>query len=195
MNNVNGVRGFLDRVWRLIVEEKADTVKLNAAVQDVPATDEQLRVLHKTIKAVTADIETLSFNTAIARLMEFVNSFTRQSVRPRPVLEPFVHVLSPDAPHLGEELWSILGHVQSLAYEPWPPYDESLTQEALLELPVQVNGKVRGKILVPPGATNEVILAAAKANDKVAPWLSGKQIVKELVVTGRLVNFVVKDSA
>jgi leucyl-tRNA synthetase len=192
MSSVNGVRSFLDRVWRLIVEERAESVVLNAAVQDVEPTDEQNRVLHKTIKAVTADLSTLGFNTAIARMMEFVNFFTPQSVRPKSVLEQFVLLLSPLAPHIAEELWSILGHTQTLAYEPWPKFDEALTLDALLELPVQVNGKLRGKILVPPDSENAAVLSAAKADEKVIPWLEGKQIVKEVVVPGRLVNFVVK---
>jgi leucyl-tRNA synthetase len=193
MKNVNGVRGFLDRVWRLIVEEKAESVTLNAAVQDVPATDEQNRVLHKTIKAVTADLETLGFNTAIARMMEFVNFFTRQSVRPKSVLERFVLLLSPLAPHISEELWSLLGNQTTLAYVPWPKFNEALTQDSLLELPVQVNGKLRGKIVVSSDSTNETVLAAAKADEKVIPWLAGKKIAKEVVVPGRLVNFVVQD--
>jgi len=192
MTSVNGVRNFLDRVWRLIVDEKAEAITLSPAVQVGAPTDEQNRGLHKTIKAVTADLETLGFNTAIARMMEFVNFFTPQTVRPKSVLESFVLLLSPFAPHLAEELWRIMGHKQSLAYQPWPTFDEALTQDALLELPVQVNSKVRRKILVPPDSPTETVLSAAKADEKIAPWLAGKQIVKEVVIPNRLVNFVVK---
>lgn len=191
MTSVNGVRGFLDRVWRLVTEEKAEQLQLNAAVQDVAATEEQNRVLHKTIKAVTKDFETLGFNTAIARLMEFVNEFTRQSVRPKSVMEQFVLLLSPLAPHISEELWRLLGHSETLAYEKWPDFEEAFTLDAMLEIPVQVNGKLRGKISVPADSRNETILAAAKADEKVAPWIENKKIVKEVVVPGRLINFVV----
>jgi leucyl-tRNA synthetase len=194
MAGVSGVKNFLDRAWRLIVDEKAESLTLNAAIQDIPPTEEQNRVLHKTIKAVTADFETLGFNTAIARLMEFVNFFTRQSTRPKSVMDQFVLLVSPLAPHIGEELWTVLGHGTTLAYEPWPQFVEALTQDAMSELPVQVNGKVRGKILVPADSTNETVLAAAKADEKILPWLSGKKIVKEVVVPGRLVNFVIQDA-
>ncbi|MGE0758101.1 MAG: leucine--tRNA ligase [Pirellulaceae bacterium] len=192
MASVNGVRNFLDRVWRMIADDKAEQLMLNAAVQDVAPTDDQLRVLHKTIKAVTTDLETLGFNTAIARMMEFVNFFTRLPTRPRSAIETFVLLLSPLAPHICEELWALLGHGRSLAYEPWPVYDEALTRDAMIEMPVQVNGKVRGKILVPAEASQPDVLAAARADEKARAWLDGKQVVKEVVVPGKLVNFVVR---
>ena len=123
MTGVNGVRGFLDRVWRMIVAERSETLELNPAVQPVEPTAEQSRVLHKTVAAVTRDIERLDFNTAIARMMEFTNFFTKADVRPRGVMEQFVLLLSPFAPHLAEELWQLLGHERTLAYEPWPAAD------------------------------------------------------------------------
>ena len=192
MAGVSGVRNFLDRTWRMIVDEPAEQLGLNPSLRDQPATDEQLRVLHKTIKAVTRDLESMSFNTAIARLMEFVNFFTRQSQRPRSVMENFVLLLAPLAPHLAEELWQLLGHDRSLAYEPWPQFDEALSQDPQLEIPIQVSGKLRGKIEVPVAATPAEILAAAKADQRVQAWLAGKEVVKEVVVPGRLVNFVVR---
>jgi len=192
MSGVEGVSKFLNRAWRLIIDENAEELVLHASVQDVAATDEQLRVLHKTIKAVTKDIETLGFNTAISRMMEFVNFFTNQSVRPMSVMEQFVLLLSPFAPHIGEELWGMLGHHATLSYEPWPVCDESYLVEATIEIPVQVLGKLRGKVQVPPDISKEALIAAAKADEKVIPWLEGKTIVKEIVVPGRLVNFVVK---
>jgi leucyl-tRNA synthetase len=192
MAGVNGVRSFLDRVWRMIVDDRAEATVLNEAVVDEPADDEQLRVLHKTIKAVTEDIQTLDFNTAIARMMEFVNFFTRQTKRPRAAMEAFVLLLSPLAPHICEELWSVLGHADTLAYEPWPSFDEALTRDAMVEIPVQVNGKVRGKVLVPADSAQDIVIAAAKADPKVIAWLESSQIVKEIVVPGRLINFVVK---
>jgi leucyl-tRNA synthetase len=192
MSGVEGVSKFLNRAWRLIIDENAEELVLHASVQDVAATDEQLRVWHKTIKAVTKDIETLGFNTAISRMMEFVNFFTNQSVRPKSVMEQFVLLLSPFAPHIGEELWGLLGHHATLSYEPWPVCDESYLVEATIEIPVQVLGKLRGKVQVPPDISKEALIAAAKADEKVIPWLEGKTIVKEIVVPGRLVNFVVK---
>ncbi|NOZ38607.1 MAG: leucine--tRNA ligase, partial [Planctomycetes bacterium] len=113
-DGVNGVFGFLNRVWRMIVDDQSDTLQLSAVINDAPPTDEQNRVLHKTIKAVTTDIEKLSFNTAIARMMEFTNFFTKQKQRPRVVMEQFVLLLSPFAPHIAEELWQVLGHAETL---------------------------------------------------------------------------------
>jgi len=158
----------------------------------MPPTQQQQRVLHKTIKAVTDDIEKLSFNTAISRMMEFTNEFTSYEVRPKAALESFVLLLSPFAPHLAEELWELLGHSKTLAYEPWPNYDPALLVEAEIELPVQVNGKLRGKVKVPKDADQAMIEAAAKADATVAQNLAGKSIVKVIFVAGKLVNFVVK---
>ncbi|MBC8351840.1 MAG: leucine--tRNA ligase [Planctomycetes bacterium] len=192
MSGVDGVRKFLSRAWRMIMDEDSEDLVLHTSVQDVAATDEQLRVLHKTIKAVTSDIETLGFNTAIARMMEFVNFFTNQSVRPKIAMEQFVLLLSPFAPHFGEELWSLLGHGDTLSYEPWPRHDDSYLVESTIEIPVQVLGRLRGKIQVAPDISKEDLIAAAKADDKVKPWLEGNPIIKVIVVPGRLVNFVVK---
>src|SRR5439155_17124356 len=117
---VVGVRGFLDRAWRLIVDDRVDELKLNESVQNVSPTDEQLRMLHKTIKQVTNDIQRMEFNTAIARMMEFTNFFTKQSVRPRACLEQFVLILSPFVPHIAEELLQSLCLAKTLAYQLWP---------------------------------------------------------------------------
>ena len=129
MKGVEGVFRFLGRVWRTIVDDRAEEVVLHASVTDDQPTDEQLRVLHKTIKAVSGDIERLSFNTAISRMMEFINFMAGQDSRPKLVLEPFILILSPFAPHIAEELWRVLGHNSSLAYESWPSYDEALLVE------------------------------------------------------------------
>jgi leucyl-tRNA synthetase len=192
MEGVNGVRKFIERVWRMIADERADDVRLNAAVQDVPPTEPQLRILHKTIKVVTDDIEKLSFNTAISRMMEFTNEIGPQDPRPKSILEPFVLLLSPFAPHAAEELWQLLGHADTLAYEPWPPYDEALLAETEIEVPVQINGKLRGKVKVPADADQAAIQCAAEADETIAKQLAGKSVVKVVVVPGRLVNFVVK---
>jgi leucyl-tRNA synthetase len=192
MQGVNGVYGFLNRVWRLIIDDRADTTQLNAAVVDRPPNAEENRVLHQTIQAVTADIQNLAFNTAISRMMEFTNHFTTASDRPREVLEKFVLLLSPFAPHIAEELWQALGHSGTLAREPWPEFDPSLAKEDTVEVPLQINGKLRSKISVPTGADSAQIEAAARADVRVKEFIAGKQIVKVIVVPGRLVNFVVK---
>jgi len=192
MAGVSGVKNFLDRVWRLIVDDRNEELALNQAVQDAEPTADQNRVLHKTIQAVTADIDNMSFNTAIARMMEFTNVFTRESVRPKQVMETFVLLLSPYAPHLAEELWLLLGHDNTLAYEPWPQFDESLAQDDTIEVPIQIQGKVRSKVEVAPNATKADLEKAALADPKVIELTAGKTIVKTIVVPGRLVNFVVK---
>ena len=193
MKGVEGVARFLGRVWRMIVDEQHETEnRLSPAVKDVAATPAQLRVLHRTIKAVTRDIESLGFNTAISRMMEFVNEFLSQDVRPKVVIDPFVLLLSPFAPHIAEELWQLLGHTTSLAHEPWPTYDEKYLIETEVEIPVQLNGKLRGKVTVPAGADQSTIEAAAKADATIAGQLEGKTIVKTIVILGKMVNFVVK---
>jgi len=192
MAGVSGVRNFLDRVWRMIVDDRSETVALQAAVKDVEPNEEQNRMLHRTIMAVTADTARMEFNTAIARMMEFTNFFTRQETRPKSAMERLVLLLAPYAPHIAEELWQILGHGQTLAYEAWPAYDEALTKEDTVEIPVQVKGKLRGRIRVPAHASAEQMEAAARTDSRVAEWIEGKDIVKVVVVPGRLVNFVVR---
>ena len=192
MSGVEGVSRFLGRVWRMIVDERADEVTLHPTISDAVADDDQLRILHRTIKAVTEDIDKLSFNTAISRLMEFTNALGQADPRPRSLMEPFLLLLSPFAPHLAEELWCLLGHDGSLAYEPWPQFDESLLVTSTVEVPVQVNGKLRGKVTVAADADEPTIQAAAAADEAVARFLAEKTIVKPIVVPGRLVNFVVK---
>ena len=155
-------------------------------------TVEQNRVLHRTIREVTQDIERTSFNTAIAKMMECTNFFFKADPRPRSAMERFVLILSPFAPHLSEELWQSLGHGKTLAYEPWPGYDESLIKEDTVEVPVQVNGKVRGRVSVAADADEAGLEAAARADDKIAQQLEGKTIVKKIIVPGRMINFVVK---
>jgi leucyl-tRNA synthetase len=189
---VNGVRGFLDRAWRMIVSDRSEQMELNPAVKKVPLTDEQNRVLHKTIAAVTKDTDNLSFNTAIARMMEFTNFFTKEETKPIEAMEKFVLLLAPYAPHLAEELWQVLGHSKTLAYEPWPTADEKWLHDDTVEIPVQVNGKLRGKITVPAGSDGPTLEAAARADERVAELLTEKTVVKVVVVPGRLVNFVVK---
>ncbi len=192
MTGVSGVRNFLDRVWRMIIEYRAEDDQLSEAVKDVPPTTEQNRMLHATIAAVTKDIESLSFNTAIARMMEFVNFFTKETVRPVSAMRSFVLLLSPLAPHIAEELWQRLGGTKSLAYEPWPTYNENLLKSDEIEIPLQVNGKLRSKVVVPSNCSASDLENYARNHDRIHELLEGKQIVRVIVVPGRMVNFVVK---
>jgi len=192
MAGVSGVRNFLDRVWRMIVDDRSETAVLHGAVKEVEPNDEQNRMLHRTIMEVTEDTARMEFNTAIARMMEFTNFFTRQDMRPQSAMERLVLLLSPYAPHIAEELWQILGHEQTLAYESWPAYDEALTKEDTIEIPVQVKGKLRGRIRVPAHAGAAEMEAAARTDPRVAEWIEGKEIVKVVIVPGRMVNFVVR---
>jgi leucyl-tRNA synthetase len=189
---VGGVRGFLDRCWRLVVDERADDLRLAAQVCDDPPSDDQLRELHRTIDKVTGDIESLSLNTAIARMMEFVNFFTPLERRPRAVLEPFVKILSPFAPHLAEELWEILGLPAPVSLAAWPSVETRWLRDDTIEIPVQIQGKLRGRVVVAADADVEAMKAAAGADPKIAEQLAGKTIVKVVAVPGRLVNFVVR---
>ncbi len=192
MEGVCGVRGFLDRAWRMIVEDRAEAMQLVAAVRPTDPTPEQNRMVHKTIQAVTRDLEQMSFNTAIARLMEFTNFFLKEECRPRWAMEQFVLLLSPMAPHVAEELWQSLGHDGTLACQPWPRFDESQLREDTIEVPVQINGKLRGRVRLAAASDKAALLAAARADRRIAELLAGKEVVKEVVVPGRMVNFVVK---
>ncbi|MGN6135171.1 MAG: leucine--tRNA ligase, partial [Aureliella sp.] len=192
MAGVSGVRNFLDRVWRMIVDARSDQLELLPAVQRVEPTGPQLRTLHRTIAAVTRDLESLSFNTAIARLMECVNFFNKEDVRPHSAMETFVLLLAPLAPHIAEELWKLLGHQTSLACEPWPQYDEAFLKDEEVEVVVQVNGKIRARITVPPELDQAALESQVRQDARLDEWTGGKTIVKAIIVPGRLVNFVVK---
>lgn len=186
---IQGVFRFLRRVWSLFVAEDGG---LNPRIQPAGGDPSLKKALHHAIKSVTEDIADLQFNTAISRLMEFVNAAMKAEVLETAWMEQFILVLSPFAPHIAEELWSRLGHSETLAYEPWPAFDPALLVEDTLEVPVQVNGKLRAVVVVPTGIDKEALLSAAKADAKVQPYLDGKSLVKEIVVPGKLVNLVVK---
>jgi leucyl-tRNA synthetase len=149
-------------------------------------------VVHSTIAAVTQDVENLSFNTAIARMMEFVNHFTKEPVRPKSAMETLTLLLAPFAPHVSEELWRILGHPDSLAYAQWPQADPEKMKTASLEVPVQVNGKVRTKVLMPVGIDSEEAERLARSHPRISELLEGHTVVKAIVVPGKMVNFVIK---
>jgi leucyl-tRNA synthetase len=189
MGGVNGVRRFLDRAWRIVCGEGDG---LHPAVQDVEAPADLLRLRHRTVDAVTEDIEALRFNTAIARLMELANALTTAAVRPCEVVEAFVLLLAPFAPHIAEELWGKLGHGGTLAYAPWPGFDPALAQAESQEYVVQVNGKLCHRFRAEAGLGGNALLAAAKDEPQVTALLDGKAVVKEVVIPGRLVNFVLR---
>ncbi len=187
---VGGVKGFLDRCWRLVVDERADEISLAPQVVDDLPTEEQLRELHRMIDKVTKDIHALSFNTAIARMMEFVNFCTPLERRPRAILEPFVTVLSPFAPHLAEELWELLGKPAPVSLASWPVVEEKWLRDDTVEIPVQIQGKLRSRVVVPAGANVKTLEAAAVADPKIAELLAGQTILKVVAVPDRMVNFV-----
>ena len=189
-SGVGGVRTFLERCWRLVVDERADDIVPAAQLQADPPTDDQLRELHRMVDKVTRDIEALSFNTAIARMMEFVNFCTPLERRPRALIEPFVTVLAPFAPHLAEELWEVLGRPAPVSLAPWPTVEEQWLRDDTVEIPVQVQGKLRGRVVVPADADAAAMQAVAAADPRIAELLAGKTIAKVVAVPGRLVNFV-----
>jgi leucyl-tRNA synthetase len=191
-HGVDGVYRFLGRVWRLFIDDRAEAVRLNDTVKDVPADRDTLRILHRTIQRVTEDLDGMRFNTAIAAMMELSNHLTPLAVRPRNVLESFVLILSPFAPHIAEELWRALGHEQSLAYEPWPAYDPELIRQDEVEVPLQVNGKLRLRLKVPAGLDAKALEQHVMAVPEVQALLEGKTVRKVIVPPrGGLVNVVV----
>jgi len=209
--NVEGVYRFLGRVWRLFVDEKSEVdfeqaattagsqgrgellglIKLNPAIADIEATPAQLKTLHACIKKVTEDLDGLRFNTAISALMVFINEAMTWPTKPRSVLREFLALLQPFAPHLAEELFAKLdGGTPTLAYLPWPKFDPALLVENTLEIPVQVNGKLRDKIIIAADASQAQIEASALASEKIKPLVEGKTVRKIIVVPKKLVNIV-----
>jgi len=184
--DVVGAHRFLQRVWRLVVDEETGDVRATDDALD----EETLRALHRTIAGVSDDYQNLRNNTAAAKLIEYTNHLTKNGVRARSALEPLVLMVAPLAPHLAEELWQRLGHDGSLAHGPFPVADERYLVEDTVEYPVQVNGKVRGHITVAADAGNDVLEAAALADEKVQAFLNGATPKKVIVVPGRLVNIV-----
>jgi leucyl-tRNA synthetase len=190
-SGLNGVRRFLERAWRIVCDDNDMLYPLIRDGLDIPQV--LLRLRHKTVRSVTEDIEGLRFNTAVARLMEMANALTHSAVRPREVVETFVKLLAPFAPHLAEELWGKLGYDGTLAYASWPSFDPDLSLDESHEYVVQVNGKVRHRFRGETGLDAMALVAAAKAEPEVGALLNGKNVTKEIAVPGRLVNFVVRE--
>ena len=188
--DIVGMSRFLASVYRNLMGDEEDAKRI-VTIEPVPIEPSLDRQMHRTIKKVAEDIEALRFNTAIAKLIELNNQITGMNVVPRELAETLVLMLAPFAPHLGEELWERLGHHKSMARRPWPEYDPAKLVESTIELPVQVNGKVRDRIIVDAEADDQTILAAAEASERLQPWIAGKSIRKKLYVPKKLVNFVV----
>ncbi len=184
--DVVGAYRFLQRVWRLVVDEATGGVR----VSDDALDDDTLRAMHRTIDGVSEDYVHLRNNTAVAKLIEYTNHLTKQGIAARAALEPLVLMVAPVAPHLAEELWRRMGHETSLAHGPFPVADPQYLVEDTIELPVQVNGKVRGRITVAADADADTLEAAALADEKVQESLKGATPKKVIVVAGRLVNIV-----
>lgn len=184
---VEGARRFLDRVWRLIATGSGE---LNPQITDIAADASLEKVYHQTVKKVTENFEALRFNTGISQLMIFVNEANKQETLPKSYMESFIKLLSPVAPHLCEELWSLLGHNETIAYEAWPTYNEAKLMEQEVEIVVQINGKVRSKLRMPKDISKEKMEETALGDEKIRVNISGKAVRKVIVVPGKLVNIV-----
>ena len=179
---VEGAKKFLDRVYRLFEEGR---------VKDVENKNLET-IYHQTVKKVTNDYETLNFNTAISTMMIFINAVYKEEVFPREYAEGFIKLLNPIAPYITEEIWSMLGHKDTIAYEPWPTYDEAKTVTNTVTMVVQVNGKVRGKMDIDVNTSKDDMINLAKEIENVKKHIEGKEIVKMIAIPGKLVNIVVK---
>jgi leucyl-tRNA synthetase len=179
---LDGARKFLDRVYRLITGKEI-----------VADNDGKLdKVYNETVKVVTEHFNEMKFNTAIAQLMIFVNAANKEQALFADYAKGFVQLLAPIAPHLGEELWQFLGGNEGVSFVAWPEYDESKLVENEVQIVVQINGKVKAKLMVPADADRDAMLELAKADEKVAAEIDGKTVIKEIAVPGKLVNLVVK---
>ncbi|AKK07327.1 leucyl-tRNA synthetase [Corynebacterium mustelae] len=188
--DVVGAQRFLQRLWRLVVTE--DTGEL--AVTDAPLDDATNKALHRAIAGIRDDYANLRLNTVVAKGIEYVNYLTKQfpAGAPQDAVSPLVQMIAPVAPHIAEELWQRLGNTETITFEPFPTFDEKWLVDDEIELPVQINGKVRGRIMVATSASEDEIVAAALANETIQVHTNGKTVVKHIVVPGRMVNLVVK---
>ncbi len=191
--NTKGLEGifrFLKRVWRMIVDD--DNACLSPAITDDPAEMAQVQLLHETVKKVSEDIENLRFNTAISQLMIFSNELTNSEKLNRNYAKIFVLLLSPFAPHIGEELWQRLGSRTSLAFEPWPEYDDLKLTKNEYQIPVQVNGKVRDNIVIPENSTEDEAFRIAEGSARIQKHTNGKSIIKIVFVKNKIMNIVAR---
>ena len=182
-DGVNGAKKFVDKVYRMFVEESKIADKENKNLE---------KIYHQTVKKVTEDYEKLSFNTAISQLMIFLNAVQKEDVFPREYAEGFIKLFNPIAPFITEEIWSIFGHKESISYEEWPKYDESKLTEDSVTVVIQINGKVRGKVEVSVDEDDESVKQKAKEIENVKKYLEGHEILKEIVIKNKLISFVIK---
>ncbi len=187
-NGVDGSRRFLDRIWRLLIDDNGN---LNSKIKENLEQESGLeKVYHQTVKKVTEDYEALHFNTAISQLMVFINEAYKADVLPISYVEGFVKLISPIAPHIAEELWEKLGSSGTIAYEGWPAYDEAKLKDDEVEIVIQINGKVKHKLLVPINTNKDALEQIAMDDDKIKAQIDGKTIRKVIAVPGKLVNIV-----
>ena len=182
-NGIDGSKKFLDRVWRLFKESGKVVDKPNKNLE---------KAYNYTVKKVTNDYETMNFNTAISQMMIFVNLANKEEVLPLEYAEGFLKLLNPVAPHITEELWSEMGHTETITYSTWPTFDEAKTQEDTISLPVQINGKLRANVEIEKDEEQESVKQKVHNNDKIQAQIEGKQIVKEIYVPNRIYNIVIK---
>ena len=184
-DGVKGSKKFINRVWNFFTEP----------ANIVDTDDGKLtKIYHQTVKKVTSDFEQLGFNTAIAQMMVFINEVYKAGTCPKEYAEGFIKMMSCITPHVGEELWALLGHDNTIAYEPWPSYDEEKCKDNEVTIAVQVNGKMRGTVLMAADLDNETVVQNVLSNEKIAAFLekNGGSIVKTIVVKNKLVNLIVK---
>ena len=190
-SGVEGVYRFLGKAWRLFIDKED---RLQSNIVDRAPNAAELKTLHKTIKKVTEDLEALRFNTAISALMIFLNEIATELDHSREMLEKFVLLLAPLAPHIAEELWQRLGHTKTLAYEKWPQHDGKYLIEDEFEMAILVGGKVRAKMVVSRSQSEEAVKTMALEHPRVKEMLVGKVLKKVIVVPGRTINLVVVDA-
>lgn len=186
-NGLDGSRRFLDRVWRLFV---SDNDQISDKIVEGITVSNLEKTYHQTVKKVTEDFEGLRFNTAISQMMVFINEAYKAEQLPKDMVEGFIKLLAPVAPHIGEEIWNKLGHADSIAYATWPAYDEAKLVEDEIEIVVQINGKVRAKLLVAKDASREQMEQIALSDEAVKEQVEGKTVRKIIAVPGKLVNIV-----
>lgn len=185
---IEGINRFLNRAWRLVADDEG---KLSSNLKDIDMTPDQEFILHSTIKKIGEDIENLSFNTAIAQMMIFVNEFTKAEVKPLEAIKSFVVLLAPFAPHICDEMWQILGNNNSIVFAEWPKYDETKIVKQKIEFVVQVSSKIRAKLEVPNDSTQEEVEKLALADERVQKFIEDKPIRKVIFVANKLINFIV----
>ncbi|TSB48127.1 leucine--tRNA ligase [Alkalicoccobacillus porphyridii] len=188
-NGLDGSRRFLERVWRLFIEEVSGNI--SPIITDSEGTESLTRVYHQTIKKVTEDFKELRFNVGISQMMVYINEAYKQETLPKDQMEGFVKILSPIAPHIAEELWSKLGHTETVTYAAWPEFDEAKLVENEVEVVVQINGKLKAKLVIPADSSREQMEELARANETVQEAMAGKTVRKVIAVPRKLVNIVV----